>query len=76
MTLSNTSAENDLVIDVNNNDDVARFVEHFFVDHGLSSQYSRVKIEKLLKFLPQNITHQKEVTSWIRKNWDRKFYGM
>jgi hypothetical protein len=79
MTINNSQsqgAENDIVIDVNNSDDVARFVEHFFNDHGLSSQASRIRIQKLLKFIPHNIVRQKEMTSWIRKNWDKKFYGM
>ncbi len=71
-----SGAENDIVIDISNNEEVARFVEHFFVDHGLSSHASRIRIEKLLKFTPGNITTQKEITSWIRKNWDKKFYGM
>ncbi|KOS05229.1 hypothetical protein AM493_03640 [Flavobacterium akiainvivens] len=79
MTVNNSQhsgAENDIVIDVNNNEDVTRFVDHFFEDHGLSSKSSRIRIEKLLKFIPHNITSQKDITTWIRKNWDKKFYGM
>ena len=67
-------AQNDIVIDVTDANDVARFVDHFFTDHGLSSQASRARIHNLLKYLPAGLTHQKEITSWIRKNWDRKFY--
>jgi len=64
------------IIDIGNTLDVERFVDRFFIDHGLSSAASRVRIVKLLKFLPENITCQKEITSWIRKNWDKKFHGM
>ncbi|MES2484693.1 MAG: hypothetical protein V4581_01935 [Bacteroidota bacterium] len=64
------------IIDISNTLAVERFVDHFFIDHGLSSAASRIRIVKLLKFLPESITSQKEITSWIRKNWDKKFHGM
>jgi len=67
-------AEGDIVIDVTNVDDMARFAEHFFTEHGLSSQASRKRIENLLLHLPGGLIKQKEITSWIRKNWDKKFY--
>jgi hypothetical protein len=67
--------ENELM-NTHDTEAVTRFVDHFFNDHGLSSPASRMRIEKLLQYLPENIHTHKEVTSWIRKNWDKKFRGL
>jgi hypothetical protein len=66
--------ENNIVVDVNSDVDVLAFVDYFFIDHGLSSQASRLRIERLLKVMPRHIIKQKEITTWIRKNWDKKLY--
>lgn len=65
---------NNNVVDLNNADDVLAFIDYFFNDHGLSSESSRVRIEKLLKIMPASINRRKEITTWIRKNWDKKLY--
>jgi hypothetical protein len=62
------------IVDVTNAEDVLAFIDYFFNDHGLSSQSSRIRIGKLLKAMPVTIKRKKEITSWIRKNWDKTLY--
>ena len=73
--LSPTFLDDDL-IDVANGDDVLNFINRFFVVHNLMSQSSFYRLEFLIKHhLPININSRKDITAWIKKNWDRQFYN-
>lgn len=73
--LSPTFLDEDL-IDVSNGYDVLNFINRFFVVHGLISESSFTRLEYLLHHhLPININSRKDITAWIKKNWDRQFYN-
>lgn len=64
-----TFLDND-VIDTANGHDVLNFINRFFALHGLTSIESFKKLEYLLLKKPLNINTRKDITTWIRKNWD------
>ena len=71
--LSPTFLDDDL-IDSTNGNDVLNFINRFFAVHGLLSHHSFLRLETLLyHHLPININSRKEITSWVKKNWDRQF---
>ena len=73
--LSPTFLDDDL-IDVTNGYDVLNFINRFFVVHNLISDTSFTRLEYLIRHhLPININSRKDITAWIKKNWDREFYG-
>jgi len=75
-TIITPTYKDDDLIDAANGDDVLNFINRFFVVHNLMSQSSFERLEYLIKHhLPININSRKEITAWIKKNWDRQFYN-
>jgi len=75
-TIITPTFKDDDIIDTANGDDVLNFINRFFVVHNLISVSSFERLEYLIKHhLPININSRKEITAWIKKNWDRQFYN-
>lgn len=75
-TIITPTYKDDDLIDVANGDDVLNFINRFFVVHNLMSHNTFERIEFLLKHhLPMNINTRRDITAWVKKNWDRQFYN-
>jgi hypothetical protein len=72
--LRTESSAPEIKIDISNAEQLNLFVDTFFKEHGLTSPASRGRIETLLRHMPSYFKIQREITSWVRKNWDNKSY--
>jgi hypothetical protein len=66
--------DQDDIIDRNNGYQMLFFYNRFLKLHGLFSQSSLHRLEKLVcKYLPEKINTRAEIKLWLGKNWNKHF---
>ena len=67
--------EQDDIINRKNGHQMLAFYNRFLKLHGLFSQSSLHRLEKLIcRHMPKNITTRVEIKNWLGQNWNKHFH--